>query len=76
MDKDGERVVKPYAEAKGINYILVLGNDKVVQSYGGIRGIPTTFVIDRKGNIVKKYTGFRAKSVFEKDVEDLLGQEG
>ncbi|PIU50901.1 TlpA family protein disulfide reductase [Candidatus Desantisbacteria bacterium CG07_land_8_20_14_0_80_39_15] len=72
LDKDGERKVGQFAGKIGINYIIVFGRQEVTDKYGGIRGIPTTFIIDRKGNIVKKYVGFRPLEVFEKDVRELL----
>ena len=72
LDKEGASVVKPFVENNKINYMCLIGNEKVVQDYGGIRGIPTTFVIDRNGNIYKKYIGYQEKEVFEKDIKDLL----
>ncbi len=72
LDQEGVSIVKPFAESNKINYICLIGNEKVVQDYGGIRGIPTTFVIDKNGNIYKKYIGYQEKEVFEKDIKDLL----
>jgi len=45
--------------------------EKVV---GPIRSIPTTLVVDRKGNIVFQHTGFASKQDFEKVVVPLLGK--
>jgi cytochrome c biogenesis protein CcmG/thiol:disulfide interchange protein DsbE len=56
----------------GINYPIVMGDAKVQASYGGIRGIPTTFVIDRGGAIVNKFVGFRPYEVFESEIKNLL----
>ena len=72
LDQEGVSIVKPFAESNKINYICLIGNEKVVQDYGGIRGIPTTFVIDKNGNIYKKYICYQEKEVFEKDIKDLL----
>ena len=72
LDQGGANAVKPFAEANGINYPVVIGNQKVTVDYGGIRGIPTTFIIDRKGNIVEKFIGYRDKAVFEKAIKKLL----
>ena len=51
--------VSSFKKATGviINYPLLIGDDMIGDSYGGIRGIPTTFLIDRKGIIRKKYIG-------------------
>lgn len=72
LDRDRE-AVESFAQKEGINYTIVLGNQDVVAKYGGIQGIPTTFIIDRNRNIVKKYEGFHSKAVFENEIKKLLG---
>ena len=72
LDWNAERIIGPFADENNINYILLVGNDRVTDSYGGIMSIPTTFVIDRNCNIRKRYIGYRDKEVFEKDVKELL----
>ena len=72
LDQEGEKVVKPFSQNYNIKYPILIGGEEVSEIYGGIRGIPTTFVIDRKGNIVKKYVGFRDREVFEEDIKALL----
>jgi peroxiredoxin len=64
--------VKEFAARAGMNYTVLLGNDDVSYRYGGISGIPTTFVIDRKGNIVERFEGFTSKSEFESEIRKLL----
>jgi peroxiredoxin len=51
--------VSSFKKATGvkITYPLLIGDDTIGDSYGGIRGIPTSFLIDRKGVIRKKYIG-------------------
>lgn len=72
VDWNGQRVVPPFAEERGINYILLLGDDEVADLYGGIISIPTTFILDREGGIRKRYMGYRDKEVFERDIKELL----
>ncbi|KPJ52703.1 hypothetical protein AMJ39_07185 [candidate division TA06 bacterium DG_24] len=74
LDAGGVSVVKPFIEERGIEYTTLIGTDEVTQAYGGVRGIPTTFIIDREGKIYKKYQGYRDKSVFENDIKRLLGR--
>ena len=68
LDQGGPRVVVPFAQKMNINYPIVYGDGSVVQAYGGVRGIPTTFVIDRDFNIQRKYVGYRDHKVFEQDI--------
>ncbi|MBM3269844.1 MAG: TlpA family protein disulfide reductase [Candidatus Sericytochromatia bacterium] len=57
--KEVPQFLAKFKKDKGvkITYPLLVGDEKVGDSYGGIRGIPTTFLVDRKGNIAKKYIG-------------------
>ena len=70
--RDGVSAVRNFIGSYGINYQNALGNQEVVTGFGGFNSIPTTFVIDKQGNIYKKYTGYRDKSVFEADIKALL----
>jgi peroxiredoxin len=74
LDRIGQQEVSAFVKEWKIPYTVVMGNGAVVKSYGGIRGIPTTFVIGKDGKIYRKYVGYRKKEVFEKDVLKLLKQ--
>ena len=58
VDQASTKVVKPFAEKKGINYPVLVADEKIQASFGGITGLPTTFIIDRNGNIAKQHLGF------------------
>src|SRR5947209_6421167 len=66
LDDEGAKVVKPFVDEYKMNYPVVLGNAEVQKNYGGIQGIPTTFIIDKTGKVVDMYTGYRDEQVFEK----------
>jgi thiol-disulfide isomerase/thioredoxin len=72
LDEQGPKVVKKFAEQFGVNYPIVMGNQKVVETYGGIVAVPTTFVIDRQGRIVSRHLGYEDKAVFEQEIQSLL----
>ncbi len=72
LDRGGVSAVKSFAAANGINYKVLIGDQNVTSAYGGIRGIPTTFIIDRKGIITQKATGYRDKAFFEDAIRDLI----
>jgi len=75
LDKGGVSTVKPFVEKEGINYTIVIGDVSVTKDYGGIKSIPTTFMIDKKGIVYSKYVGVpRDIGVFERDVKELLGR--
>lgn len=56
----------------GLDYPVLVGNDKVSKDYGGVEIVPTTFIIDRGGNIAHKILGARSKADFEKLIRPLL----
>jgi thiol-disulfide isomerase/thioredoxin len=58
--------VVPFSKNYGINYPVVYGDASVVQRYGGIEAIPTSFIIDREGNIANKYVGLIPKEEYVK----------
>jgi cytochrome c biogenesis protein CcmG/thiol:disulfide interchange protein DsbE len=72
LDRQGVGVVKAFKNKFKINYPILMADNQVVQAYGNITGIPTTFVIAAQGKIQSMYVGYRSKSVFETDVKKLL----
>jgi peroxiredoxin len=74
LGREGEEKVKSFAAAQNISYPLAIADSTVLNAYGPIQGIPTTLIIDRNSKIVKRYIGFRAKNVFEKEIKALLDE--
>lgn len=56
----------------GLNYPVLNGNDKVSEAYGSVVVVPTTFIIDKQGNIAHKIEGTRKKEELEKMIKALL----
>jgi len=65
-------VLRPFIQRYGMTYPVVLGTREVVLDYGGIQGIPTTFVIDHNGMISDYFVGMRPGSLIEESVTRLL----
>ena len=74
LDREGVNVVKPFVQKFQIKYPIMMTDGKVDKAFGGITNIPTTFIIDSGGNIIKKYVGYNDKSVFETDIQKLLAE--
>ena len=73
MDDSPEPVQSLYRQFK-MNYPVALGNARLGELYGGILGLPITYVIGRNGDIAAKYIGATDVAVIERRVQDLLGQ--
>tara|TARA_A100001037_G_scaffold81105_1_gene73198 strand:+ start:537 stop:1148 length:612 start_codon:yes stop_codon:yes gene_type:complete len=73
LDYDGPAVVPQFEERiGGVNYPLLYGNNNISNLYGGVTGVPTTFIIDRNMQVFKKYLGYRSPEVIEKDINELI----
>ena len=71
-DQGGPDVVKKFMKGIGINYTVVMADDKTVKAFGEIEALPTTFIIDRNSQIVKQHVGAADKEEFEKEIKPLL----
>jgi len=71
MDDSPEPVVDFYKELQ-MNYPVAVGNSRLGELYGGIPGLPTTFVIGRDGRIYAKHVGATDPNVFESEIKELL----
>jgi thiol-disulfide isomerase/thioredoxin len=49
--------IRAFMKDYGISYPLIPMQESTLFAFGEIRGIPTSFVISPKGNIIKKYVG-------------------
>lgn len=76
MDDGGAKVVKPFADENKIVYPVLLGADETAEAFGGIGGLPTTFLLDREGKIVESYFGAVPKRILVAKVEELLRGQG
>ena len=56
----------------GLDYPVLAGDDQVSKNYGNVEVVPTTFIIDRGGNIAHKVLGARTKADIEKLIRPLL----
>jgi thiol-disulfide isomerase/thioredoxin len=72
MDENPARVVPPFVDRYGINYPILMADSEVSSAFGGIYGLPTTFIVDRQGNIAQRYIGYVDLQVIEKEIEGLL----
>jgi len=71
MDDDAKPVRAFYQKLK-MNYPVALGTSQVAESYGGVLGLPITFLIGRDGHIAAKYVGAVETPVVEQKILGLL----
>jgi hypothetical protein len=56
------------------NYPVLVGQgrDDVVEAFGPILGLPTTFIIGRDGSICTSHSGLTERETFERQIKALL----
>jgi thiol-disulfide isomerase/thioredoxin len=61
-----------FAKKIGVRYSLAVAPEELKQKFGGIEGLPTTMLYDRKGILRKKVIGFEYTAVLEAELKPLL----
>ena len=63
--------VSSFTKEQSLTFKVLIDDGKVSNTYGPIRAIPVTVIIDKDFNIVRKYIGARSKDVFVSDIKEL-----
>ncbi len=77
---DEEEKVKAFVVAQKMNYPVAIGSRELAMSYGkftqegAIRGIPTSFVINGKGEILEYFVGARDKATFAEAIKKAIAK--
>jgi peroxiredoxin len=72
VDQQGPSIVAKFVEKREINYPVLLAGSKTANDFGGVFEIPVAFLINKTGNVVKKYKGYIQHTVLENDIRGLL----
>lgn len=69
---DSDAPVRKFHDRFKINYPVAMGTAQVAEAYGGILGLPVTYLLAPDGRIVKKYEGSADLEQMQKDIEQLV----
>ena len=72
VDQEGTPIVGKLIMKLGINYPVVMADSETIRDFGGVYGIPVAFLVNQKGTIVKKYTGYVPHSVLANDIKSVM----
>jgi thiol-disulfide isomerase/thioredoxin len=82
MDEEGKSVVAPFVQKEQfeidgggkslMNYPIVIGDEEVVDKFGGLFGYPTSVLISRDGKLIKRITGLISYDEIAKAIESQL----
>jgi peroxiredoxin len=74
LDEEGSKVVKPFVEKHNMkSLVVVMGEEKTPELFGGLLGLPTTFMVDRDGKLYSKHQGLVTKDEVEEEIQILVG---
>ncbi|HUR57411.1 MAG TPA: TlpA disulfide reductase family protein [Opitutaceae bacterium] len=72
LDQEGPAVVKAFGQKFGVSYPLVMADDDVQKAFGGLEVIPTTFLIDREGQVRDRKIGAVETAEYEQRILSVL----
>ncbi|NPA49246.1 MAG: TlpA family protein disulfide reductase [Thermodesulfobacteria bacterium] len=75
VDQGGERVLPHLIHSKGIKYYVAIADEAVLSAFEWPDVLPTTFLVDQNGQIVKKFVGYAGKRDLEKAIIELLNRK-
>jgi cytochrome c biogenesis protein CcmG, thiol:disulfide interchange protein DsbE len=65
---------KAFLRQHPVSYPIIMGDAKLGQSFGGILGLPTTYLIDAGGRVVARYRGESNLAKLEAQMRSLLSR--
>jgi cytochrome c biogenesis protein CcmG/thiol:disulfide interchange protein DsbE len=69
---DKESALRAFYEKYRMNYPVIPGSQKIADAYGGVLGLPTSFLISRDGRVHAKYAGLADFAKLEQEIIALL----
>ena len=72
-DDDPPESVLKFARQKGMTYPIVMATPELVEAYGGVPALPTSFLIDTQGRVVQKHSGLYPIETYDLEIRALLG---
>ena len=72
LDQEGLGALGTFVYENMIPYKVVMGDNRISNSFGGVSTIPTLYMVDRDGRLVRKLTGFHNYAQLEEQVKKYL----
>lgn len=69
---EGEETVKSFLAANNYNFTPLMDYDSKVSGMYDVRGIPTTFIINKDFNIINQHVGFMDETTLKNLIDEVL----
>jgi cytochrome c biogenesis protein CcmG/thiol:disulfide interchange protein DsbE len=73
LDEAPTDFVRQFAREHGVNYPIVMVTPELQRAFPGVFALPTSFVLDRDGRVVKRHVGLVSIDIYEREVRALAG---
>jgi thiol-disulfide isomerase/thioredoxin len=70
-DPEGQKV-KAIRRENGINYPTLIGTEDIMKQFGGVKALPTSFLIGKNGRILEKLQGYDPEAGLEHKISTAL----
>jgi peroxiredoxin len=75
MSYDEPRFVLNFAQTRQLPFKVAIDNTgEIAQSWGDVKLTPTTYLVDKQGQIVKRFVGEPDMTALHQLIEELLGR--
>jgi len=72
VDESQPSDVRRFAEKQGYHIRMAMADEKLLDQFGPIRQVPTTFFINRRGEVVRRTVGYLDSETLEGYVKELI----
>jgi peroxiredoxin len=72
VDDAEPQEVRQFADRLGLKFRMAMADERVLDLYGPIRTIPTTFFINRRGEVTRRVVGYIDSETLEGYVKELF----
>jgi len=69
-DMEPERIQR-FVDRLGVKFKIAMANDEMLDAYGPLRALPTTFFINREGEVVRRVVGYIDEETLETYVREI-----
>jgi thiol-disulfide isomerase/thioredoxin len=75
VDQESPEYVAKFIKQEKVNYPVAMADNKVMKYFPAVRGIPTMFVLDKNGKIVKTFVGYADKKALAAAIKKVIDSE-
>ena len=72
VDTGSQETVKRFVQERKINYPVAIASPELEAKFGGVMGLPTSFLVDTEGRVVQKHVGLHDPVLYDREIRVLL----